>query len=59
VTAWCNNLIPLVRSSGVAAHLDGEVCPASQQQACLEKHAKDQGSAVMAIISNVQDTNLH
>jgi hypothetical protein len=58
VTAWRNNLIPLVRSSDVAAHLDDEVRPASQEQADLEKHTKDQASAVMAIISNVEDITL-
>jgi hypothetical protein len=59
VTAWRNNLIPLVRSSGIAAHLDGEVKPPSQEQADREKYAKNQASAVLTIISNVEDTTLH
>jgi hypothetical protein len=56
--AWRNNLISLVRSSGFAAHLDDKVRPASQEQANLEKHAKDQASAVMATVRNLEDTNL-
>jgi hypothetical protein len=31
VTAWRNQLIPLVRSCGVAANLDGGVKPSSQE----------------------------
>jgi hypothetical protein len=59
VTTWRYHLIPPVRSSGVAAHFDGEVRPAFQEQAELEKHAKDRASVIMAIIRNVQDTTLH
>jgi hypothetical protein len=58
-TAWRNNLIPFASSSGVAAHLDGELRPASQEQDDLEKHAKDQATAVRAIINIVKDTILH
>jgi hypothetical protein len=43
VTAWRNHLIPLVRSSGVAAHLGSEVRLASQEQPDLEKTRQEPG----------------
>jgi hypothetical protein len=59
LTTWCNHLIPLVRSYGVAAHFDGEFRPASHEQADLDRHAKEQSSAIVALISSIGDTRLN
>jgi hypothetical protein len=53
VKLWRNQPTTLVRSFEIMAHLDGEVSLASQEQADLDRHAKEQASAIISLISNV------